>query len=66
MDNNKVISNFVIFSHNNNDNDVNFVNSSYDCNINFLKVALIKIISSSAVIIAIIVSIKILFKMLKI
>ena len=66
MDNNEVISNFVIFSHNNNDNDVNFVNSSYDCNINFLKVALIKIISSSAVIIAIIVSIKILFKMLKI
>lgn len=66
MDNNKVISNFVIFSHNNNDNDVNFVNSSYDCNINFLKVALIKIISSSAVIIAIIVSIKILFEMLKI
>lgn len=66
MDNNKVISNFVIFSHNNNDNDVNFVNCSYDCNINFLKVALIKIISSSAVIIAIIVSIKILFKMLKI
>lgn len=66
MDNNKVISNFVIFSHNNNDNDVNFVNSSYDCNINFLRVALIKIISSSAVIIAIIVSIKILFKMLKI